>query len=168
MKCLSKIRATVWPAAWPGQESSNGGRVRSWLIAQTGQTGAAAVEFALVLPVLLLILLGILDFSLALYDKAIITNASREGARAGIVLRSPKLSETEIRAVVWRYTDAALVTLGNPGRPTVVVDPAAPANFPTPLRVTVTYTFRGIAVGTLFGALGAPWVLTATSVMVNE
>ncbi len=126
------------------------------------------MEFALVLPVLLLILLGIVDFSLAFYDKAIITNASREGARAGIVLRSPKLSEADIRAVVWRYTDAALLTMGNPGRPTVVVDPVTPANFPATLRVTVTYTFQGIAVGTLFSALGAPWVLTATTVMVNE
>lgn len=130
--------------------------------------GAAAVEFALVLPVLLLILLGIVDFSLALYDKAVLTNASREGARAGIVLRNPKLSEGEIRAVVWRYTDSALVSLGNRVRPTVVVDPAVPAYFPTPLRVTVTYTFKGIAMGNLFNALGSPWVLTATSVMVNE
>jgi Flp pilus assembly protein TadG len=48
------------------------------------QSGASAIEFALVLPVLLLILFGIIEFSVLFYNKAMITNASREGARAGI------------------------------------------------------------------------------------
>ena len=46
------------------------------------QRGAAVVEFALILPILLILLVGTIDASLALYDKAVITNASREGARA--------------------------------------------------------------------------------------
>ena len=50
-----------------------------------GNNGASAVEFAVVLP-LLVLPFGIIEFSLALYDKAMITNASREGARAGIGL----------------------------------------------------------------------------------
>ena len=41
----------------------------------------AAVEFALVLPVLLLILFGIINFGTLMYDQAVITNAAREGAR---------------------------------------------------------------------------------------
>ena len=49
------------------------------------QKGVAALEFAIILPVLLLLTCGIIEFSVALYDKAMITNASREGARAGIV-----------------------------------------------------------------------------------
>lgn len=49
------------------------------------EKGVAAIEFALVLPILLLLLIGIVEFSLLLYDKAMITNASREGARLGIV-----------------------------------------------------------------------------------
>ena len=49
------------------------------------QKGTAAVEFAIVLPLLVLLLFGIIEFSTVYYDKAVITNASREGARAGIV-----------------------------------------------------------------------------------
>jgi Flp pilus assembly protein TadG len=49
------------------------------------QRGAAVVEFAFVLPLLLVILFGIIEFSFLLYDKAMLTNASREGARVGIV-----------------------------------------------------------------------------------
>ena len=65
------------------------------------QKGAAAVEFAIVLPLLLMLLFGIIEFSVILYDKAMITNASREGTRAGIVSRWPtKLTEAEIKTVV--------------------------------------------------------------------
>ena len=44
------------------------------------QKGAQAVEFALVLPFFILILFLVLDFGMLVYNKAIITNASREGA----------------------------------------------------------------------------------------
>jgi len=46
-----------------------------------GESGAAMVEFAILLPVLLLIILGILQFGLMFYTKYVITAASREGAR---------------------------------------------------------------------------------------
>ena len=49
------------------------------------QKGVSAIEFAIVLPVLVLLLFGIIEFSIVYYDQAVITNASREGARAGIV-----------------------------------------------------------------------------------
>ena len=43
--------------------------------------GTATVEMALMLPFLLLLLLGVLEFSILIHDQAVITNASREGAR---------------------------------------------------------------------------------------
>jgi hypothetical protein len=50
-----------------------------------GQNGSAAVEFAIVLPLLVTLVFGIIEFSILFYNKAMITNASREGARVGIV-----------------------------------------------------------------------------------
>ncbi len=44
--------------------------------------GAAAVEMALVLPFLMVILMGIIEFGRVLYSHQVITNASREAARA--------------------------------------------------------------------------------------
>ena len=126
------------------------------------------MEFALILPILLMVLLGIIEMSLALYDKAILTNASREGSRAGIVLSSPKLSDAQISAVVLNYTNGALISLGTTTAPTVTVVQSNPASFPNPLRVTVSYTYKGLGVGTLLGALGAPIVLTGSTSMVNE
>ena len=43
------------------------------------------VEFALIFPLLLFIVFSIIECSLALYDKAVITNASRERLKAEIV-----------------------------------------------------------------------------------
>ena len=44
--------------------------------------GAAAVEFALVLPVLLMIIFAIIDFGRMLNAQITVTEAAREGARA--------------------------------------------------------------------------------------
>lgn len=47
--------------------------------------GQTMVEFALVLPVLILLLVGIFDFGRAIYAYNTINNAAREGARLAIV-----------------------------------------------------------------------------------
>ena len=56
-----------------------------------GERGAAAVEFAITAVVLLMIVFGIIEFGILMFDKHVLTNASREGARAGIVMRIPRL-----------------------------------------------------------------------------
>jgi Flp pilus assembly protein TadG len=43
--------------------------------------GSAAVEFALLLPVLLLLIFGVIDFGRAINDQITLTQAAREGAR---------------------------------------------------------------------------------------
>jgi Flp pilus assembly protein TadG len=48
-----------------------------------GEGGGVAVEFAIVLPILMLLVFGIIDFGHAWYIKQVVTNASREGARYG-------------------------------------------------------------------------------------
>ena len=48
------------------------------------QKGGALIELAIVLPLLVMFVAGIIEFSLCFYNKHIITNASREVARAGI------------------------------------------------------------------------------------
>lgn len=49
------------------------------------QKGGAAVEFAIALPLLAMILFGTIDFAMLFYNKQVLTNASREGARSAIV-----------------------------------------------------------------------------------
>lgn len=147
-------------------DGSKGGGVRGQRL--SSQRGAAAVEFALVLPLLLGMLLGVIEIGLVLYDKAVITHASREGARAGIVQRNPKLSVAEITAIVQQQTQSGLIGLLPSNPPQVSVVQSTPAAYPNTLQVSVQYTFNGLALGALMQALGQPWVLNATTVMVHE
>lgn len=49
------------------------------------EKGQSLVEFAILLPVLLLLLMGILEFGIMLNSYLSINNSAREGARLGIV-----------------------------------------------------------------------------------
>ena len=99
------------------------------------QKGAAVVEFAVILPLLLLIVFGIVEFGFIFYNQAILTNASREGARKAIVFRTDGddnriYSGTEIEDAVNQYlytdfpanTNLRLVTFGADN---LVIDPSA-------------------------------------------
>jgi Flp pilus assembly protein TadG len=133
-----------------------------------GQRGTSSVEFALILPLLMLLICGLIELSIALYDKAVLVNASREGARAGIVLRSPKLTELQIKAIVLNYTENALISIGTATTPEVVVIQSSPAVFPNPLSVTVTYTYSGFGFGPLLSAFNVPITMSSTTTMANE
>lgn len=60
---------------------------RKWLLLKSleNQKGQALVEFAIILPILLMLVMGILQFGMMLNSYLTIENAAREGARAGII-----------------------------------------------------------------------------------
>jgi Flp pilus assembly protein TadG len=144
------------------------------------EMGTSTVEFAIVLPVLLIILFAIVELALVFYDKAMITNASREGARAGISFHADSdgsydpMDEAEIRTtVVNPYLANFLVTFSNATATTTVSPGQCPPLNATPPRqitVTVTYPYTFLVlpnfVSTLFGL--NPLNLTAVTVMRCE
>jgi len=104
--------------------------------------GAAAVEFLFVLPILLFFLFGIVEFGLLLYNKAMITNASREGARVGITY-TPKASVTDIENRVKAYCKENLMITfdSTPSEPKLDPPPVPCVNTGDELKVTVIYTY---------------------------
>jgi len=78
----------------------------------SSQRGATAVEFAIICPVLILLLFAMIEFGLYLFNLQVITNACREGARAGIVSRTDRVSNAEIEQIVRSYSEQHLVTFG--------------------------------------------------------
>ncbi len=68
------------------------GRMREGVLSQRGQQ---LVEFALLLPLLLLLLFGIIEFGIAVFRYNTIANVSREVARYGIVHPKDDLNEQE-------------------------------------------------------------------------
>lgn len=83
-------------------------RDRTWrpaaraAVAARGAVGQALAEFAIILVVLMLILLGIVDLSRAVYIRSVVANAAREGARFAAVDRAA--SEEQILASVKALT----------------------------------------------------------------
>lgn len=79
--------------------------------------GASAVEFALISPLLFVLLFGIIEFSAILYNQAVITNASREGARFASTYYTNPANDTaerpdcqEIRDYVALYVQAHILS----------------------------------------------------------
>ena len=62
------------------------------------RAGQALVEFALVAPILLLLLLGIVDFARAWNVYEVLTDAAREGAREAVVDNGR--TEAEVRQII--------------------------------------------------------------------
>ena len=112
------------------------------------QKGASAVEFAILLPVLILILFGTVEFGLLLYNQQVITNASREGARAGIVAQTPRVIDTEIETVVLNYCGTKLVTFGASVSPSVNVSRSG-SMFGDDLTVTVSFNYTFLVLSSL-------------------
>lgn len=138
------------------------------------------MEFALVLPLLMLLTFGIIEFSILLFDKAVITNASREGARAGIVFAktndvyTPK-TDTEIKNIVKSYANSYLINLGTTKNTLadgdIVITPATRTS-KDDLTVTVNFTYNFLVfpnLSTLFGsAFNGTKTLVGKTVMRME
>lgn len=83
-----------------------------WKKMTTCRKGAAAVEFAIVLPILVLLVGGIIEFGIVLYNQQVITNGSREGARAAINPLPAKLTGDQIKQIVVNYCNNRLISFG--------------------------------------------------------
>ena len=101
------------------------------------QTGAAAVEFAIVLPILILLVFGIVQFSIAFNRVQGLQAAAREGARVAAL---PQSTQADVRSKVTSALSGVLPS-GTP--PTITISPSSgnPCDLrSTDARATVTVT----------------------------
>ena len=142
------------------------------------QSGSQILEFALLLPFFLLIIFLIIDFGFLAYNKAIITNASREAARQGSILTATPWSAANVAAVACNFARNSLIstrsgtrtaTCSGTADPVIVVLPNAPPNFNTPITVQITYVYSGFLTSTTTFLLRVdPWTLAASTRMNRE
>ena len=105
------------------------------------ERGAAAVELAVVLPLLILVILGLIDFGRLFFAQIGLASASREGARAASV-GMPTASVTSIaQASAPKAAQLAGLDTSVLG---VAVTPCSPSVTGENATVTVTATFRWI------------------------
>ena len=120
--------------------------------------GNAVVEFALVLPILLLVLFGITEFGRMIMTTNILNTASREGARLAAV--SPISDSLSVQARVTEVLTAARI---EPSAIRVVYDPAAHS-----VRVQVTSDFDVLSRSVLPAAMRGTIQLTGETVFRFE
>ena len=118
-----------------------------------GDRGQAAVELALALPLVFVVLLAAVQVLLVARDQLAVIHAAREGARAAAVAADPA-------GEGGRAARAALTTL-DPGRLSVDVDPSGE-------RVSVTVRYRAPTDVPLVGSLLGDVTVTGTATMQVE
>jgi Flp pilus assembly protein TadG len=123
--------------------------------------GAAAVEFALVAPVFVLLVFGMIEYGRMVMVQQVITNASREGARRAVL---DGVTSADVTNTVTTY-----LTNGAVSGATVTLNPTNPASASSGSPVTVTVSVPYTAVSWLPSPffLGSA-TLTSTSTMRRE
>ena len=121
---------------------------------------AAAVEFALVAPVFFLLVLGMIEYGRMVMVQQVLTNASREGARAAVL---DGADWAEVEALVTAYMASGSITGHTCNKP---------ANFDTaefgdPMTITVSVPFNQVSWLPSPMYLGGK-TLSATTIMRRE
>ena len=128
------------------------------------ERGTALIEFALVLPFMLVLTMLVIDFSRAFYVKNMLHQAAREGVRLLVVT-----SDAEIAAVEARTRDVARRGGIQDGDLNVVVTPAATPNGMARVECTAQFTWNYPGLITFLGiTFDNPMELYADQVMRDE
>lgn len=136
-------------------------RTRQQLRRGRQRRGAALVEFAMVAPIFFLFMVGAIEFGRAIMVQEVLTDASREGARVGILDGS---QTSDVTAAANSY-----LTAMNVSGTTVTVSPQNPGSQPSGTQVTVTVSVPYNSVSWV----PAPWflggaTLTASTAMQRQ
>ncbi len=127
------------------------------MIRRHDDRGAVAVEFAFVLPLILMLVFGLIDFGRLLMAQISLTQAVREGVRLAAVGRPA----SEVAA---RVADAGTPLSFTVGAPTAYCPASPTATSRAQITATHTFTFVtpiGSVVG-IFGGVGAGGTMTLT------
>lgn len=152
------------------QVNSMFGRLKS-------ERGAELIEFALIFPLLLLVVVGIIDFGFVFQRYEVLTNATREGARMAVL---PNYTQADIQQRVCAYLNSGGVPntgCSTSSNPAVTVFSETIA-MPSPLspiqvrRVRTAYTHNFMFIGPIVSLMGGTWtnsrVITTEAVMRTE
>jgi Flp pilus assembly protein TadG len=133
------------------------------------QRGAELIEFALIFPLLLLVLLGMIDFGFLFQRYEVLTNATREGARLATL---PGYTADDVKSRVCQFlTNGGVPTTGCPGttptNPAVTVTDVnvALGAGVTPVsakQVQLAYNHTFMFVGPIISLMGGTWTNAKT------
>ena len=134
------------------------------------ERGAALLETAITIPIILLISVGIFEFGRAYQTWQVLTNAAREGARIAVINGT---SADQIRGAVKNYAKVGGLTVTDDQ---IALDQgvALGGNDWTGSQITISYPFQFMVLNPVAklvhkgSTLGTPLTMTAVAVMRNE
>lgn len=127
-------------------------------------SGQSLAEFAIVLPILLALLVGIFEFGVAWNRKQVLTNAAREGARLAVLPST--FSSDDVDDVVDNYLTSAGIDPTSVARNYVgICSNCTGGTVTIQLQMTHTMPFVSAVAGLLDGGSGTPGSVTLTSVV---
>jgi hypothetical protein len=134
----------------------------------TCERGSELIEFAIVAPLLLVVLFGIVDFALMFQRYEVLTNAAREGARIAVL---DTYTYTDVKNRVTEYLSANGMT-GQTFGATMIQENVRigdPVSGPCiSLRgVTVTYPYNFLVFGRVIRLLGGGAGITGKTMTVT-
>ncbi len=128
--------------------------------------GSVAVEMALMLPFLCLFLMGILELSVLINNRAVITNATREGARYGISAFGRPPTDAAIQQRVTGFLTNRLISFSSSTPVTTITrEGSTPGSV---LRVRVAYPYDFLVLPRLADSLNDSLTLRAETTMRLE
>src|SRR5262245_40567801 len=109
-------------------------------------TGAVLIEFALSLPILLLVIVGIFDFGFAFQQYVVATNAAREGARMAVLPAAYSDQDIQDRVTAYLTAGGVKATPRIAIQPVVITPDGGALPFMTrKITVQIDHTFAYLA-----------------------
>jgi Flp pilus assembly protein TadG len=135
------------------------------------EKGAALIEAAITVPVILLISVGIFEFGRAYQTWQVLTNAAREGARMAVITGT---TDDAVRARVRSYMQAG--SLPNHATATIGVTRNVALTGPdTGSSIAIDYPFQFMVLNPVVRLIaptdtrtGAPITMRSSAIMRNE
>ena len=127
------------------------------------RAGAEAIEFALILPIFVVLVIGIMEYSWAYFVRSTVVNAVRDGCRAGAVIPQDQ-NPTQVAQDSMEEIMAHWGTDCNSGQVNCIFDiTTAGASPETNLQCQITVTYESI-----FNLIPVPRQLSAQSTVLFE
>jgi len=133
------------------------------------QRGAALIETAITIPLVLLVSVSIFEFGRAYQTWQVLTNAAREGARIAVL---EQYTDADVTTTVRNYLTSGRLTNASTASITVVRN--VPFGTVTASRVTVNYPFQFIVLNPVAklvrkaSTVGTPLTMQSSALMRNE
>jgi Flp pilus assembly protein TadG len=142
------------------------------VITRKKERGAALIETAITLPIILLVSVAIFDFGRAYQTWQVLTNAAREGARVSIIAGK---TDAQVLDAVTKYVEAGGVPI-DVAHPLTVKLTERSIDFGSnnASRITVDYAFSFMVLGPVMKMVnkdstrGNALTMSAVAVMRNE